>query len=828
MSSGQRSPRNSTESARPGRHAATSRRRRRAVRQTVVALRRTGLAAGLAASHGVPAFAQVQAPSQQHYEIAAGALAPALRALASTAGAPITFTAVQTSGKTTAGLHGEYGIDQAFATLLSGTGLAAVRRENGGYVLTPATQGDVRSDARALEPVHVTAGADATKTEGTGSYTTGATAAATGLPLALRDTPQSVSVVTQQQIRDQDLQTLAQALRNVTGVAVTTWDSERSFFNSRGFAVDNIQYDGVPTSLRNSYYGETHNDPIIYDRIEVVRGATGLLTGAGYPSASINLVRKRADSKTLAGSASLGLGTWNRRRATVDLSTPLSSDGGVRARVVAMAQSKNSQLDMYHSNKQVFYGVVEADLSPRTTLNVGFDYQRNRPTSVTWGGLPLVFSDGTYAEWDKSKTMATPWTYWSMTNQTAFANLEHRFENGWKAKLNLAHRKSEYDARLLYLSGNMNRLTGQGLTPLANYTTDFFQQNSLDAQATGPFTLLGRRHEWVIGFNFSQSRDVQISHAAATPLQSTGNFYAWDGSYAEPSWRAGAIASVDRTRQVGAYSALRLSLTDRLRFILGARQTDWRNETLTATRSHSAFTPYAGAIYDLNEVYSVYASYTDIFLPQNYRDVSGNYLSPVTGTNYEIGIKGEHLNGRLNTSFSLFKIEQDNVATRDGSNIVPGTTSFAYIGAKGVTSKGFEAQVAGEPLPGWNVVAGLSRTMAAQASGTPYNPDIPTTQFRLFTTWRLPNTWHALTVGGGFNWQNRTYTTIATSLAGNVVYEQKPVGVAELMARYEFTPKISLQINFNNIFNRKYLVYLSGQGTYGEGRNAMATLTYKL
>jgi outer membrane receptor for ferric coprogen and ferric-rhodotorulic acid len=786
-----------------------------------------GSALYLCTASSASAQSQPQTAALQRYDIGAGALAPALRKLASTAGIAITFTAEQTHGKNTGGVHGQYGLDEAFKILLAGTELQALVRDNGGYVLAPVREAAVRVDTQALGTVTVSAGRPSGTTEGSGSYTTGATASATGLSLSLRDTPQSVSVITQQQIRDQNLQTLAQALRNVTGVAVTTWDSERSFFSSRGFAIDNVQYDGVPTSLRNSFYGESNNDPIIYDRIEVVRGATGLMTGAGYPSASINLVRKRADSKVLTGSASLGVGNWNRKRGSVDLSTPLTEDGRIRARFVAMAQEKESQLDLYHSSKQVFYGVVEADLTPATTLSIGFDYQKNKPTGVTWGGLPLVFSDGSYADWDTSKTMAAPWTYWTTTNQTAFANLEHRFDNGWKAKLNLSHRESDYDAKLLYLSGNMNRLTGTGLTPLPNYTTYSFQQDSIDAQATGPFDLFGRKHELVVGLSGSKSRDIQMSHARTSTLQSSGNFYTWDGSYAEPTWGPATLAGVDRTRQTGMYGALRLSLTDHLKFIVGGRQSSWRNESLTATRSHNAFTPYAGAIYDLNEVYSVYASYTDIFLPQNYRDVNGAYLSPVTGVNYEAGIKGEHLGGRVNTSFSIFRIKQDNVATRDGTSVVPGTSTFAYVGAKGVTSEGFEAQIAGELTPGWNMVAGISRTIATQANGTAYNPDIPTTQVRLFSTWNLPGAWSPLTIGGGYNWQNRTYTTVSTSLAGNVVYEQKPVGVAELMARYEFTPKLSAQLNINNLFDKKYLVYLSGQGTYAEGRNAMLTLNYK-
>ena len=143
-------------------------------------------------------------------------------------------------------------------------------------------------------------------------------------------------MLTRQQIEDQNLVSLNEALHSVTGIHVVSSDSDRSDFYSRGFYIDNIQYDGVPTSLGLSFYGESGSDTTIYDRVEVVRGATGLLTGAGNPSASINLVRKRADSKVFTGAASLGIGSWNQHRATVDLSTPITEDGRVRGRFAAM------------------------------------------------------------------------------------------------------------------------------------------------------------------------------------------------------------------------------------------------------------------------------------------------------------------------------------------------------------------------------------------------------------------------------------------------------------------------------------------------------------
>ena len=182
----------------------------------------------------------------------------------------------------------------------------------------------------------------------------------------------------------------------------------------------------------------------------MVRGATGLMTGAGNPSASINLVRKHANSREFTGSINTGVGSWNQFRSSVDLSTPLNQEGTVRARMVALYQKKDSYIDLYHTDKKVFYGVIDADLTPSTTLSVGMDSQDKRPRGTTWGSLPVVFSDGTPTDWRRSKTTAADWTYWHTTQRTTFASLSHRFDNDWEAKADWSLRKSKYDAKLLY------------------------------------------------------------------------------------------------------------------------------------------------------------------------------------------------------------------------------------------------------------------------------------------------------------------------------------------------------------------------------------------
>lgn len=774
-----------------------------------------------------PAAAQAQARS---YAIPAGPLAGALNQLGRESGVLITFSPALTAGAHTQGLNGRYTVPQALAALLAGTELEAQPDASGSYALRRLATVHPATSGTSLAEVRVTAAAatpeQRASTEGTGAYATRATSAALGMLLSLRETPQSVSVLTRQQLDDENPTTLGEALKSVTGIIAFSSDSERTDLYARGFYVSNYQYDGVPTTVANDFFGASTADPFLYDRIEVVRGATGMLTGAGEPSASVNLVRKRASSTGFTGTASLGWGSWGHHRGSVDLSTPLTVDGRVRARAGVMLEERDSHLARYSNRKQAAFATVEADLAPRTTLRAGVEHQANRPKNVTWGGLPLMFTDGTPTRWDRSTSTSADWTYWNSSSDIYFAGLEHQFDNQWNLKLDAQRRSSDFDAKLLYLFGEPDRITGAGVRALPNYSVHTLTQNNVSAQATGPFILAGRQHEAVVGFTASQSRRLSNSHGRAnTP--GTGNFYEWDGSYPEPQWTARTLVGDDRIHQTAIYGAARFALADTLKLIVGGRHNLWKSTSLTEQRKHNVTTPYAGLIYTLSPAFSLYASYTDIFNPQSYRDVQGRYLDPVIGKAYEAGIKGEHFDGALNTSLAVFRIQQDNVAVLDGSKLVPGSTDNAYVGAKGTTSRGIEAQMSGRLARGWNASAGIAYTQAKNAEGERLNTAAPRTRLQLFTTYQLPDSWSALTLGGGVMWESSTSTTIDTDLAGEVVYRQKSYAVASLMARYAVSPALSLQLNVNNLFDKTYYANLDGQGHYGTPRNAMLTLNYK-
>jgi outer membrane receptor for ferric coprogen and ferric-rhodotorulic acid len=785
-----------------------------------------------------PALAQTAAAprpqaAQQRYDIPPGPLSAVLARFVNESGVLVAGAGELAQGKNSPGVSGTLEAQAALNALLAGTGLKAAPRNAGSYVLE-RIPGAAAGGVTMLDSVTVTGTGETT--EGTGSYITPVTAAATGLKLSPRETPQSVSVVTRQRIDDQSLQDLGSILQNTTGISTLQLDSERTIFSARGFPIEDLQYDGISTYYKSNYAaGESELDSVLYDRVEVVRGATGLLTGAGQPSASVNLVRKRADSRTFKGEATISAGSWDNYRGTLDLSTPVTSDGRIRTRLVASHEDKKSFFDRYERKRSVFYGVVEADLTPRTTLAVGGSYQKSDAEGLTYGGVPLWYTDGSRTSFRRSFTVAPKWNWEEVEVQNIFANLDHRFSNGWNAQLRLMHSRSDVDNARLFVWGFPDRNTGQVAdTPSLVRFPGYREQNSADARLSGPFSLAGREHEAVLGVSYLNHKYSFDWIGASTAWNSPFNVSDF-GSVPEPEWDYGGreLSERNHTKQAAVYGALRLSLTDDLKLILGGRYTHYDREGAGWASSgqyqysDGKFVPYAGVVYDLNPTYSVYASYTSIFNYQDLRDRSGNWLAPVTGKAYETGIKGEYLDGRVNASLALFRIEQDNLAQADVGYLVPGTTETAYYGADGATSRGIEFELAGEVARGWQLFLGATRFIARDTSGKDVNTERPRTLLRLFTTYQLPGEWHRLTVGGGVNWQSRVYYE---NVGPNGERQQQGgYAVASLLARYQFTPDLSAQLNVNNVFDKKYqrAVNWYGQGIWGTPAEVMATLRYR-
>jgi outer membrane receptor for ferric coprogen and ferric-rhodotorulic acid len=669
-------------------------------------------------------------------------------------------------------------------------------------------------------------------TEGTQSYTTGSASTATPLKMSLRETPQSVSVVTQQRMQDQDLQTIADVVNNTTGVSLNRYETSRGQINARGFELNSLMIDGVPTIWEQPWSsGEIFGSLAMYDRVEVVRGANGLMTGAGDPSASLNMVRKRANSRELTGSVELSAGTWDTYGTLGDVSMALNEAGTVRARLVGETNQGDSWIDMHSNERQSYYGTMDIDLSDDTTLWFGLSRQENKTDSPMWGALPVWYADGGRTHWSRSKTTSADWSKWDSSYQTYFVNLDHTFANDWQVNLSYNRGERKADSSLLYLSGHPGRGGSSGMSSFpATYKTET-TQDDYSIRFSGPFSLLGRDHDLAFGYIYSEQDFDADQVPALTGMGGITNFDDYHGDFPEPVWGARTDYGSSELDQRGVYAATRLNVTDDLKVILGARQTTYeKNGEESGTESRlkdREVTPYAGVVYDLTESLSAYASYTNIFLPQARRDASGQQLDPIIGDSSELGLKGEWFDGRLNASAAVFDIKQNNLGVATGERF-PGTFENIYEAAD-VESKGFELEVSGELTPGWNLSAGYTQFRVEDEDGHNANTVYPTKLLRTFTTYRVPGIFNdKLTIGGGVNWQDAIHTYAANPAGNREKIEQDSYALVNLMARYEITENLSAQLNANNVTDEKYYDIFDAYAavTYGAPRSFTASAKY--
>lgn len=786
------------------------------------------LPAGATSAAELPANVSAKA-----YALPAGPLSQALYAFAAQAGITLSFDPALTDGLKSGGLNGSYGAEAGLQKLLAGSGLEAVRGGNGDWRLRrlPPATGEA-----TLAPMTVTAaGLDGT-TENTRSYTTGAMSTATKLTLSPRETPQSVSVLTRQQIDDLGMITLDDAVQNITGLVMQKgyYSGESGSFSARGFPISNLLIDGLPTSTGANGTFNADNDALdIYDRVEVVRGATGLTTGAGTPSAAINLVRKRPTADKQA-SITLSAGSWRNFRSTVDAGGALNAAGTLRGRTVATVQDSEQFYDTAHDRNHQFYGILEADLTSATVATLGVHY-RKVDNDGFLPGHPTNADGSFLAGLSRSANTANDFDYWQQTDKSLFADLTHKFANGWQARAAALWKRPEQDMMFsgLYTNGGVLRQSTQ------RYRLDN-RQDSYDLSVNGPFTLLDRSHELMFGASYRKFDNKNWggwSSYAWTPAGPAVDPYHWDSSsVARPDIDMSLWNWAYTARQKGVYAATRLSLADPLKFILGTRINWYENENhsnATHFEVNREITPYAGLVYDLNDSHSLYASWTEIFEPQSNRDRDGKLLDPITGTNYELGIKGEYFGGRLNASLATFIVQQQNRAVDDlaGPNPCPGSSwGYCKRAAGEVESKGIELEVSGALTPNWQIASGYTYVNAKYTKdadpnniGKQFDSDQPRHQFKMTTSYRLPGELSRWRIGGNVYAQNR----IKSSDDQNI--QQAGYAIVGLNGSYRFDEHTEIRLNLNNLFDKHYyqgIGWSTGGNVFGAPRNVMLTARY--
>lgn len=691
-----------------------------------------------------------------------------------------------------------------------------------------------------LATITLTAQDKTAVTENTGSYTTSSTNTATKLNLSLHETPQTVKVYTREYLDDRNIESFQDLMSNITGVStIRTDERQRSF--ARGFEIDYYLVDGMPSNLT---LGAGDPDLSIYDRVEVVKGASGLMTGAGSPAMALNLIRKRANAKEFTGKVEASVGSWDSYSSSADLSAPLNSDGSLRGRVFVKHSDEKSFMDFYEKERNVAYGAIDYDISEKTSLSLAASYQELNRDGVRWGGLPAFYTDGTKTNFDRSLIVSSDWTFWDVKSTALFANLKQNLFNDVDLNVAYSYRRDDTDSFIFYTAGKVTKATNT--IPIENASVYRDQkrndENNVDVYITAPFTLAGRNQEIVLGgsWNITQLKKNTYGQTfdPTSPALTKQNLIDLLGQdvidFNHMNTRLIGSLEMDKTNplnsttQTAGYISGKFHILDPLKAVAGLRVSNWEYESETHTtdrKFENQLTPYAGLIFDFAPNYSWYASYTSIFKPQTNRDQSGDYLDPVEGKTYETGVKGEFLDKRLNAGLSVFRIEQSNAAQAllkaDGTNVkVDGTTNEnAYYGTDGVVSKGVELNIDGEINDNWGLSFGVANFDAKDAKGDDYNPTNSRTTADVFVKYKN-DSWYA---GAGLNYYSKIYIgTGATRIDRGDLY------LANAMLGYKFDENMSMQANVNNIFDKKYYEGIGPNAmAWGDPRNATLSFHYK-
>lgn len=653
------------------------------------------------------------------------------------------------------------------------------------------------------------------ETEGTESYSTDLISVGDKDTRPLREVPQSTTVLTRQRLDDGNFTSLDTVFRRTPGVVVLTNDDGRSSLYSRGFEFDSLYLNGLSTPL-SSIYG-TQPDMVTVDHVEILRGPSGLFGGTGEPAGAVNMRLKQA-SDQFKGSVNTIMSSWNGKRIEGDVTGPLDKEGRIRGRLVGALSDKDSFTDEVDNRVGVIYGTIAADLTENTTAT--FSISHHQRDITPFNGLPTL-ADGTLLDLDRSTFTGADWNYFDNSVTNYIAELEHRFDDGGHAKISALY--SAVDVDFLYANAggpaNAAGVVAGGMSWLArDYQEDSF---SLDAHLSRPFELFGLENNIILGADYRSTDSTLLQQRGR--IAGAQNLHDWNADVARPTVIYGDATRAESS-QAGIYGQWRIKPTEPLTLIAGGRFSWYQAESGTSkVEANGEFTPYGGVIYDLTDDLSAYASYTEIFQPQDAIDADGGILDPRTGRQYEIGLKAE-LFDDVNASLAYFNLKDKNRAIADTDN--PGSS----IAGGEINVHGIEAEFTGTIMPNWEAMLGYTYTDTefVRTAGTRgsefYTPEH---MLQVWTKYTFDESFGVLDgvfIGGGVKIFS-SFKTV-TQPAGTEI-KAPGYGVVDLQAGYRINENFTASLSVNNVFDKKYYERVGGTSVfnfYGEPRSVVFKL----
>jgi iron complex outermembrane receptor protein len=585
----------------------------------------------------------------------------------------------------------------------------------------------------------------------------------------LRDIPQSIQVVPERVLDDQQAVRLQDAVRNVSGVVQgNTFGGGGDTFNLRGFAQFTLLRNGFRDNSENRSVRETAN----LESVEVLKGPASVLYGTLEPGGVINLSTKQPLSEPFYA-AEIQVGNFNFIRPTIDFSGPLNPDRSLLYRLNVAYENGNYFRDYDQEIERFFISpVVTWRISEQTDVTFEFEYlEDKRPFD-----RGLIAVGRKIADIPFDRILGEPDDFSQREQFVASYRLEHRFSENWT--LRNAFQFLANDAAYVFIDTDegLEEDTGELTRSLADqeYTDRNYslQTNLIGKVATGSI-----QHTLLFGIDLSRGTQ-DIDNRRQFDDIPTQNIFSPVYGFVKPN-RDQLPIRVDigtTTEILGLYVQDQIALTDNLKVLLGGRFDVVNiNNTFRQTESgvvsfeseddqqEEAFTPRVGIVFQPIEALSFYGSYSESFTPNSATAADGTLLDPERGKQYEVGVKGDLFDGRLSATLAAFDITKSNVATTDLDN-----PDFSIpIGEQ--RSRGIELNVAGQIRQGWNIIVSYAYTDAeisedndGQEGNRLFNA--PENTFSLWTTYEIQSgNWQGLGFGLGLFFVSERQGDLANS-----------------------------------------------------------------
>ncbi|WP_434559349.1 TonB-dependent siderophore receptor [Pseudomonas sp. R1-6] len=633
----------------------------------------------------------------------------------------------------------------------------------------------------------------------------------------IRDTPQSIDVIPAQVIKDLNTTRIDRALDFAGGVSRQNNFGGLTFLNYsvRGFTTGELYKNGFAIN-RGSYSApDTSN----IERIEVLKGPAASLYGRGDPGGLVNIVTKRPQAEAFSN-LNISAGTWDRYRSSLDVNSPLDSEGNLLARVNMAIEDNGSFRDHVDSQRRIISPSLTWQISPDTRLMLDTEFSRTE--SVFDRGIPAV--NGELGSVKRSTFMGEPNDGQIRNdNQTIDLALEHYLNDNWKVRL-ANH----------YTQGTLNGASSEPQALVGTTITRFYRErdfewndNITQAELHGNFELAGWQHQTLAGLEYENYRNSQKYPQSAT-LASYG-LDIYNPVYGQP--KPALTRANDFHEHTESYALNlqdQIAFTDRLRGLIGVRlerieQTSLNRTTAVSnSQEKDVATPRVGLLYQLAPQVGVFANASTSFKP-NTIGTQGQVYKPEKGLGYETGLKLDLFDSRIGATIALFHIDKENVVTTDalGESVAAGEAR----------SQGLDLQFSGQITDALRVIGAYAYIDAEVTKGDSALPKgsdllgIARNSGSLMGVYEFQDgALRGSDMGAAFN-----YVGERSGQAGSS-FKLPSYSIVDLLAHYKASEDVTLGLNLNNLFDRKYYErsYNSAWVLPGEPRNLSVSLSLDL